>query len=79
MNIRVSPNPVNGGVNKASEVLSWLENNISKMHTRKSMNAGFSYSGNGWEARWHAFGSGWFMDIEIYDPKLASFFILRWK
>lgn len=79
MNFRVSPNSVNGGVDKASDVIDWLENNIGKMHTKNRISAGFSYSGDGWEARWHAWGSGWFMDIEIQDPKLAAFYILRWK
>jgi len=76
-------NTVRVGASKAKnvqEVLDWLHENIGEFHRRHlSTSWTTSYYGEGWEARWRQFGSGWFMDVTFDDPKHATFFNLRWK
>lgn len=61
------------------EVLDWLHTNVGEFHRRHLNTATTRYYGEGWEAAWRQYGSGWFMDVEFDDPKHASFFSLRWK
>lgn len=64
------------------EVLTWLCENIGKSDLQRKFDpqrTGTHYYGENWQASWHPYGSGWFMDVTFDDPKHATFFTLRWK
>ena len=63
----------------AYDVVDWLDANVGHFQDRKDHPKGLDYIGTCWTARWRQYGSGWFMDVEIDDPKLMTLFVLRWR